>query len=97
MSICAVDKVDCKEKYRDKKEITEDLIPDFYHMLGTEPSSDEHPDTECDGKWHVILPTNHDSDKTSDKPKYTHSSCESLRHKGRELDNKGIVEIIPDS
>mgnify|MGYP003413389845 CR=1 FL=1 len=44
-----------------------------------------------------IGPQYHDSDKTSDKPKYTHSSCKSLRHKGRKLDNKSIVEVVPDS
>ena len=64
-------------------------------MLSTEPSSDEHPDTECKCKWHVILTAHHDSNKTPDKPKYTHSSCESLRHKGGKLYNKSIVKIIP--
>jgi len=64
-------------------------------MLGTEPPTNEHPNTERDCKWYIILPTYHDSDKAPNKPKYTHRRRKSLRHECREPDNKGIVEVIP--
>jgi hypothetical protein len=95
MIIGAIEKIHCKEEYRDKQKIAEYLISDFYHMLGAEPPTDEHPDTESNCKRHIILPTHHDSDKAPNKPKYTHRRCKSLRHECRELDNKSIIEIIP--
>ena len=94
-SICKIEKIQSKNRNGDKKHITENMIPELDDMLSSEPSAQEHPNTKSNSNRKIILTSYDDSNKTPDKPKYTHGSRESLRHKCWKLDDKSIVEIIP--
>ncbi len=95
--ICKIEKIESKNRDRNKKNIAKNMITKLNHMLSAEPSTKKHSNTKCNRRRKIILPSYKYGYKTPDKPKYRHCGCKSLRHKSRKFDNKCIIEIVPYS
>lgn len=66
-------------------------------MFCAKIASDKHPNSKSYCPRDPILSSCHDPKKCPNEPKYSEDTCDSFGLKGRQSQDEGIVEIVPDS